>query len=125
MISHLSLGARNLDRAQAFYDAVLAPLGIVRLWRADTAIGYGLPGGNDKLAIKLRDDGTASLCAGPGFHLAFEAASKAAVDDFHKAAVQAGGHSDGEPGPRTHFGDIYYACFVKDLDGHKLEAVHQ
>ncbi len=124
MFGHISLGTSDLDRAQAFYDAVLAPLGIVRLWTVDTAIGYGVRGGNDKLAIKLCDDG-AVLCAGPGFHLAFEAPDRMAVDKFHHAALQAGGSDHGKPGPRPHYGDSYYACFVKDPDGHKLEAVHQ
>jgi len=61
---------------------------------------------------------------GPGFHLAFRAPSRAAVDRFHAAALAAGGASDGAPGPRPDYGPTYYAAFVIDPDGHKLEAVY-
>ena len=106
-------------------DAALGALGCVRVWTAETAIGYGVEGGGDKLAIKDRSAEDASLPAGPGFHLAFTAASREAVDAFHAAALEAGGTCDGEPGPREHYGPTYYAAFVSDPDGHKLEAVHQ
>jgi catechol 2,3-dioxygenase-like lactoylglutathione lyase family enzyme len=125
MISHLSLGTRDLDRAQAFYDAALGALGYARVWRADTAVGYGVPGGDDKLAIKDRSAEPGPLAAGPGFHLAFAAPSREAVDAFHAAALAAGGTDDGAPGLRPHYGERYYAAFVSDPDGHKLEAVHQ
>jgi len=125
MFSHLSLGTRDLDRAQAFYDAALGALGCARVWRADTAVGYGIAGGDDKLAINDRSAETATLAAGPGFHVAFVAASREAVDAFHAAALAAGGTDDGAPGLRPHYGERYYAAFVSDPDGHKLEAVHQ
>ena len=62
---------------------------------------------------------------GPGFHLAFDAADPAAVDRFHAAALEHGGSDDGPPGPRPQYGPTYYAAFVFDPDGNKLEAVHQ
>ena len=62
---------------------------------------------------------------GPGFHLAFTAPSRAAVDAFHAAAMEAGGRDEGAPGLRPRYGAAYYAAFVIDSDGHKLEAVHQ
>lgn len=124
MLSHLSLGTADLERAQVFYDAALEPLGFVRVWRFDDAIGYGPPGGNDKLAIKLSDSDS-PLHAGAGFHLALQAPSREAVDRFHAAALQAGGIDDGAPGPRPKYSPTYYAAFVRDPDGHKLEAVHQ
>ena len=124
MISHLSLGVRDLDSAGSFYDAVLAPLGYVRVWTADTAIGYGRPGGNDKLALKLHG-GDRSLGPVPGFHLALAAPDQAAVDAFHAEALRAGAESVGEPGIRVQYSPTYYAAFVLDPDGHKLEAVHQ
>ena len=123
MISHLSLGVSDLKRAAAFYDAVLGELGFVRVWTDATAVGYGPPGGNDKLALKLQPNPV--VPPGPGFHLAFAAADPAAVDRFHAAALRHGGTDCGAPGPRPHYGDKYYAAFVLDLDGHKLEAVHQ
>lgn len=125
MIGHLSLGVRDLDRAQAFYDAVLAPLGFVRLFRSKRCLGYGPPGGNDRLALFLENQTSERLCAGPGFHLAFSAPDRGAVDDFYAAAMQAGGRGDGEPGLRPAYSASYYAAFVLDPDGHKLEAVHQ
>ncbi len=62
---------------------------------------------------------------GPGFHLAFDAADPAAVDRFHTAALRHGGTDDGAPGPRPEYSPTYYAAFVLDPDGNKLEAVHQ
>jgi catechol 2,3-dioxygenase-like lactoylglutathione lyase family enzyme len=125
MLSHLSLGVRDLDRAQTFYDAALKPLGVVKLFRTERCLGYGPPGQEDGLALFRQDDANGSLAAGPGFHLAFEAPSRDAVDAFHAAALSTGGRDDGPPGLRPHYGDTYYAAFVIDPDGHKLEAVHQ
>ena len=124
VISHLSLGVRDLDRAGSFYDAVLAPLGYVRVWTADSAIGYGPPDGNDKLALKAHGEDK-HLGPAPGFHLAFAAPDHAAVDAFHAEALRVGAESAGDPGLRVQYSPTYYAAFVLDLDGHKLEAVHQ
>ncbi len=123
MISHLSFGVSDLARATEFYDAVLAELGYVRVWTDDTAAGYGTPGGNDKLALKLQADSV--VPPGPGFHLAFDAPDRGAVDRFHAAALRHGGRDRGAPGLRPDYGDTYYAAFVLDPDGHKIEAVHQ
>lgn len=123
MLSHLSLGVADLAKAGAFYDAVLAALGYVRVWSNPDGIGYGTAGGNDKLALFPRP-GPASPPA-TGFHLAFEAPSQAAVDAFHAAALRLGGRDEGLPGPRLHYSPTYYAAFVTDPDGYKLEAVHQ
>ncbi len=124
MLSHLSLGVSDLDRAQVFYDAALAPLGVERVWRFEDAIGYGLPGGQDKLALFLKDASEAPLAAGPGFHLAFAAPSQEAVAAFHAGAMASGGTDEGGPGLRPHYGETYFAAFVRDPDGHKLEAKH-
>lgn len=122
MLGHLSFGVRDLIRSSAFYEAALAPLGVVRLWSNATAVGFGPPCGQDKLALFLRPDATPP---GSGFHLAFEAPTPAAVDAFHAAALAGGGLDLGAPGLRPHYGATYYAAFVRDPDGHKLEAVHQ
>ena len=79
MLHHLSFAATDLARSAAFYDAVLAPLGHVRVWEDDVAIGYGLPGEDDQFAIKLKSSAT---IPGDGFHLAFAAPTRAAVDAF-------------------------------------------
>ncbi|MEE9206409.1 MAG: VOC family protein [Acidimicrobiia bacterium] len=124
MISHLSLGVRDLDRAGAFYDAALKPLGYVRVWTSDGALGYGVAGGNDRLAIKLRD-GKTVVTSDPRFHLALQAPDRAAVDGFYTRALESGGRSAGAPGPRPQYSPTYYAAFVLDPDGHRIEAVHQ
>lgn len=121
MLHHISLGVADLQRSAAFYDAALGALGYVRVWSDEAAIGYGLPGGGDKLAIKQR--GPATVPPGPGFHLAFAAPSQTSVDRFHAAALRHGGGDNGAPGLRPHYGRAYYAAFVVDPDGHALEAV--
>jgi catechol 2,3-dioxygenase-like lactoylglutathione lyase family enzyme len=95
----------------------------VRVWSNERGAGFGERGGGDKLALFARPGQTCT--PGPGFHLAFDAPSRAAVDAFHAAAIGAGGADAGAPGPRPHYGATYYAAFVIDPDGHKLEAVHQ
>jgi len=126
MLHHLSLGALDIDRAARFYDAVLAPLGYVRVWsdlrpgEDEQAVGYGPPGSGDKLCIKQV---TAPVPVIPGFHLAFAAESRSAVQAFHAAALAAGGRDNGPPGLRPDYGEHYYAAFVVDPEGHRLEAV--
>ena len=123
MLGHLSFGVADLERAGRFYDAVLKPLGYVRVWTEANGIGFGEPGAGDKLALFAK--GAHAAPPGPGFHLAFNAPDRKAVDAFHAAALAAGGVDDGPPGLRTHYGPTYYAAFVFDPDGYKLEAVHQ
>ena len=120
MLDHLSLGTANLERATAFYDAALAPLGVVRVWTYPDAVGYGHAGGDDKLAIKQRPGFIAPVA---GFHLALTARAQSEVDAFFRAALAHGGTSDGEPGLRPQYGPGYYAAFVVDPDGHRMEAV--
>ncbi|MCB9653519.1 MAG: VOC family protein [Deltaproteobacteria bacterium] len=120
MLDHLSLGTSNLKRATLFYDAALAPLGVVRLWTCSDAVGYGHLGEGDKLAIKHRPG---FVAPGAGFHLALTACARSEVDAFFRAAVAHGGVSDGDPGLRPRYGPGYYAAFVLDPDGHRLEAV--
>ena len=123
MLGHLSLGVADLDRASGFYDAILGALGYVRVWTGENGVGYGEPGQGDKLNLFRRTapaDGP-----GPGFHLAFNAPGRAAVDAFHATGLANGGADEGPPGLRPHNGPAYYAAFVRDLDGYKLEAVHQ
>lgn len=127
MLHHVSFGVSNIERSASFYDAALAPLGFVRVWQdlrpgeSDQAVGYGPPGGGDKLAIKFRP--TDQRPPGPGFHLAFAAPNREAVDGFHRAAVEYGGRDNGGPGLRPHYGANYYTAFAVDPDGHHIEAV--
>jgi len=123
MLSHASFGVVSIERAIAFYDPVLGALGYARVWKHEAQAGYGAPGGQDQLALFERPDGAAA--PGQGFHLALQAKSQAAVDAFHAAALAHGGGDLGKPGLRPHYGASYYAAFVTDPDGYKIEAVHQ
>ncbi|MDY0962330.1 MULTISPECIES: VOC family protein [Massilia] len=120
MIHHLSLGVRNLHASMRFYDGILGALGFRRVFEDDEAIGYGLEDDEDILCLKQRDDAAAP---GPGFHLAFAAPTRAAVDAFHAAGLRAGGADNGAPGLRPDYGPHYYAAFLVDPDGHRVEAV--
>jgi len=121
-LAHASFGVADLARSIAFYDAALAPLGGVRVWTVADGAGYGPPGGPDLLALKRQARPVTP--PGPGFHLALHASSREAVARFHAAALAQGGRDDGAPGLRPHYGPSYYAAFVFDPDGNKLEAVH-
>ena len=121
MLHHLSFGVADLARSAAFYDATLATLGYVRVWTDKTAVGYGIPGGGDKLAIKLRSGRVAAPAS--GFHVAFAAPSRKSVEQFHQAALEHGGSDNGAPGLRPSYGQHYYAAFVVDPDGYPIEAV--
>lgn len=120
MIDHVSVGVRDLARAAAFYEAVLATIGYAALERRPATIGFGKS--YPDFWINLRPD-MASLAAGHGGHACFRARSQEVVDAFHAAALAAGGESDGAPGFRPQHGDGYYAAFVRDPDGNRIEAV--
>jgi catechol 2,3-dioxygenase-like lactoylglutathione lyase family enzyme len=120
MLHHISLAVADLEVAGAFYDAALSALGYRRVFQGDTAIGYGIEDGKDKFCLKLREQ---AVAPGPGFHLAFAAPSRSAVDDFHEYALAVGGMDNGAPGLRPHYGEHYYAAFLIDPDGHRIEAV--
>ncbi len=123
MLSHLSFGVNDLGRAAAFYEAILAPLGYVPVLRKDHAVGFGEPGGEDRLTLFSKPLQT--VAPGPGFHLAFQAPTRESINAFYVAALAAGARDEGAPGLRANYGPTYYAAFVTDLDGYKLEAHHQ
>ena len=120
MLHHVSIGVRDLERSGAFYDAALGALGFRRVFEDETAIGYGVSDGEDLLCLKLRRDAGPP---GPGSHLAFAAPSRAAVRAFHGCALRLGGTDDGPPGLRPQYGSNYYAAFLVDPDGYRIEAV--
>lgn len=125
IISHVSLGTNDLPRALEFYDAVLAPFGARRILEEPKekpqAVAYGqmFP----EFWVQIPHDGGKATVAN-GVHFGFFARSKEQVDAFHAAALAAGGTSDGAPGPRPVYGPEYYGCFVRDPDGHKIEATY-
>jgi catechol 2,3-dioxygenase-like lactoylglutathione lyase family enzyme len=121
---HLSISVSDIDRSAALYDAALARLGLVCLQRSARAATYGPPGftGEAPFAIVVPREG-APPPPPSATHVAFRAPSRAAVDAFHAAALAHGAHDDGPPGLREHYHPSYYAAFVHDLDGNRLEAV--
>ena len=121
MLHHLSFAVTDLERSEQFYDAVLSPLGYVRVWSDATAVGYGGAGGGDKFAIRLRPENGA--VPGDGFHVAFAAPSRQAVNDFYEAALERGGQDNGPAGLCPEYGEHYYAAFIIDPDGYRIEAV--
>lgn len=120
-LSHVSLGTNDLARAVSFYDAVLATVGCKRIMEHE---GYVVAYGKQfpEFWVGRPHDGARAEKAN-GVHVAFLATSRKVVDDFHATALKAGGTSDGAPGPRPAYGKEYYGCFVRDLDGHKIEAM--
>ena len=120
MLHHISLAVADLVAAGAFYDAALGALGYRRVFADESAIGYGIEDGKDKFCLKRRPK---SVSPALGFHLAFSAPSRAAVDAFHQRGLQVGGSDNGAPGPRPNYGQHYYAGFLVDPDGHHIEAV--
>ncbi|HEY1614850.1 MAG TPA: VOC family protein [Rhizomicrobium sp.] len=120
MLHHVSLGVMNVERAAAFYDAVLGALGYKRTAQyLPYAVGYGE--GTTAFWIQLpHDHEIASV--GNGAHVGFSARDQEAVQRFHKAALTNGGTDDGAPGPRPDYGPDYYGAFVRDPDGNKIEA---
>ena len=120
MIDHISVGVSDLARSTRFYEQALAPLGLARLIERPTTIGFGKA--YPEFWINLRP-GMARVPADTGSHLCFRAKSTAEVGGFHAAALQAGGVSDGPPGLRPHDRVRYYAAFVLDPDGNRIEAV--
>jgi catechol 2,3-dioxygenase-like lactoylglutathione lyase family enzyme len=119
MIDHVSIAVSDLAVSTRYYEAVLAALGMSKLEVRETTVGFGKK--YAELWINLRP-GFAG--APDGAHVCLRARSKDVVDAFHAAALAAGGVSDGAPGLRTHDGEGgYYAAFVRDRDGNRIEAV--
>ena len=118
MIDHVSIVVRDLAAAARFYDSVLATIGITKLEARPTTVGFGKK--YPEFWINLRAD---AVQPSSGAHVCFRARSPDMVDAFHAAAVAAGGASDGAPGLRSQHGDGYYAAFIRDPDGNRIEAV--
>lgn len=119
MIDHVSLGVRDIARSRRFYDAALAPLGYSCLSVGDTSLGYGVK----SPALWLGHSGhPVPADERSGLHICFAAAKRELVDAFHAAALRAGGRDNGKPGLRGDYGPNYYAAFVVDPDGYRIEA---
>ena len=126
MLDHIGLSVADFERAKAFYQAALKPLGLAAIMEvtaeetgSDAHAGFGSDG---KAFFWI---GTGAKPKG-GTHVAFTAKTRAAVDAFYQAALKAGGRDNGAPGIRAHYHPNYYGAFVLDPDGNNIEAVcHQ
>jgi catechol 2,3-dioxygenase-like lactoylglutathione lyase family enzyme len=113
----------DLGRATIFYEMALAPLGYIRVYTKEHAVGFGEPGGEDTLTLFARPQHLTA--PGTGFHLAFVAPARKAVDAFYSAVLAVGGIDRGAPGLRPPYSPNYCAAFVTDPDGYNVEAMHQ
>lgn len=121
ILSHVSIGTNRFEQAVAFYDRVLPTLGCKRLLAHPGAMAWGRE--YPEFWVQTPIDGQPAS-VGNGSHFAFIAPDKASVQAFYAAALEAGASPDGPPGPRPDYGEPYYGCFVRDLDGHKIEAAY-
>lgn len=119
MLHHVSIGVKDLAAAKRFYDMALAPLGIKCLMEGDSYLGYGAQG-PDFWVLAAKHPVKADPES--GLHFCLQANTRKAVNEFHAAALKAGGHDNGEPGIRKDYGENYYAAFVVAPDGYRLEA---
>jgi catechol 2,3-dioxygenase-like lactoylglutathione lyase family enzyme len=120
MIDHVSIPVANLAAAARFYETVLATLGYARLETRPATVAFGKR--YSEFWINHRAD-MQPRSHNNGVHVALRAANRELVDAFHAAALAAGGASDGVPGPRPQHGDGYYAAYIRDPDGNRVEAV--
>ena len=123
MIAHVSIGVSNIDRSKRFYDAALEPLGYKCLRAARSLVGYGY--GRNSIALwVVQAERPVPADEKSGLHFCFAAPDTSAVDAFHAAAIAAGGHDNGVPGLRPIYGPDYYAAFIIDPDGYRIEAYY-
>ena len=120
MIDHISVGVSDLERSTRFYELTLAPLGLAKLVTRPGTAGFGKR--YPEFWINLRA-GMAPVGPESGCHICLRAKSESEVDAFYRAALAAGGSSDGAPGLRPHDRVRYYAAFISDPDGNRIEAV--
>jgi catechol 2,3-dioxygenase-like lactoylglutathione lyase family enzyme len=120
MIDHISIPVRDIKASARFYETLLAPLGMTRVRDWPKSIGFGKTYPefwlNERAQLKPSGEDN-------GAHIALRAPDTKAVDAFHAAAVAAGAHSDGAPGMRLEYSSHYYAAFIRDWDGNRIEAV--
>lgn len=121
ILSHVSIGTNRFEEASAFYAKVLATLGCKEIIRYPGAVAFGRE--YPEFWVQTPINGQPAT-QGNGSHFGFIAPDKASVHAFHQAALEAGATDEGQPGPRLDYGEPYYGCFVRDLDGHKVEAAY-
>ncbi len=121
IMSHVSLGTNDFAKAKAFYSAVLSTIGATIIMEHQDAVCFGKK--YPEFWVQAPIDGKPAAIAN-GVHFGFQANSKQEVHEFYDTALEHGAADDGEPGPREEYGEPYYGCFLRDLDGHKIEAAY-
>jgi catechol 2,3-dioxygenase-like lactoylglutathione lyase family enzyme len=121
MFNHISIGIRDIARSKAFYDSALEAIGYRRLSESEDSLGYG-----KEEAVFWVNLANSPVPDDPksGLHFCFEAPDRDSVARFHAAALAAGGRDNGKPGIRADYSPDYFAAFVVDPDGYRLEALH-
>jgi catechol 2,3-dioxygenase-like lactoylglutathione lyase family enzyme len=119
MYSHTTIGANHLARARAFYDAVLAPLGLEVRFSDDDMVGYGSAGGRPQFLV-VRPFNGEEPSAGNGSMIALLASRRAQVDACYELAIERGGSDEGGPGLRPRYHHHYYGAYFRDPDGNKI-----
>jgi catechol 2,3-dioxygenase-like lactoylglutathione lyase family enzyme len=126
MIGYVTIGTNDVPRSTAFFDAALEPLGYARTFEGGGWAGYGPGGQKEGLEIYLATpENGKEACFGNGSMLAFKAASRAAVEAFHTAALSAGGKDEGAPGVRGESDPPFYGAYVRDPEGNKFCAYYK
>jgi len=120
MIDHVSIAVRDLAASKRFYQAVLDAIGYAKLIDRPDSVGFGKK--YPEFWLNHRPD-MARVAADTGVHVCVRADDAAAVDAFHTAALRAGAANDGPPGLRPEYTSNYYAAFIRDVDGNKIEVV--
>lgn len=118
MIDHVSVAVRDMAAAARFYETLLATIEMVKLEDRPATVGFGKTYPEFWINVRAGEIQTSN-----GAHICFRARTPLMVDAFHAAALAAGGSSDGIPGLRSHHGEGYYAAFIRDPDGNRVEAV--
>jgi len=121
MIDHISIGVRDIVASASFYDAVLAPLEFTRLYDLEETVGYGK--GHPEFWLNVRP-GMPPVPTETGIHICLRAPDTGSVDAFYKAGLANGASDDGPPGLRPQYDPRYYAAFIRDPDGNRIELVH-
>ena len=124
MLDHVSISVSDIARAERFYDAVMAALDVMKVGSSETWIGYG-----ERCDATHPDRAYLSIRPGPrpehapGRHWCFKAKNRQAVESFWRAGLEAGGRDEGAPSLREAYHASYYAAFLSDPDGNRIEAV--
>lgn len=123
MISYITIGVNDIQRAKPFYDAVLGTLGHTRIYETETWLGYSLADGSYMPRIWVCNpiDGNPATVSN-GSMVGLHAPSIEAVDRFHEVALASGGTDEGAPGRRRSYNQGYYLAYVRDPEGHKISA---